>query len=163
MGVDPKKLAAFANQKKQPGKPGASPFAKMGKKGKGPLQEWAKEEEAEPEHGKGYGKEDQPESDVEAIGDRVQNGDGEPRLMKLSEGITEETNPPASITDEDIWERAKAAVEPYWDRYDEPYAVVMHVYDNMGGGFTGGKGDDAEAEEEDLDDEEFGDDGGGGA
>lgn len=162
MGVDPKKLAAFANQKK----PGA-PFGKMGMKGKGPLQEWAKQEEKEPEHadaegegGKGYGGEG--DVDVDAIGERVQSGNGDERLMTLAADVTEETNPPSSITDEDIWEKAKAAVEPRWEEYDEPYAVVMHVYEAMGGGFAGGSGSDEADVDEDEDLDEM-DDGGGAA
>lgn len=170
MGVDPKKLAAFANAKKEPGKsgkPGGFPFGKgYGKKGKGPLQEWAKEEEEEPEHG-GEGGKDGEGIDVVAIGDRVQSGDGDPDLMEKAQGITEETNPPDAITDEAIWEKAKAAVEPHWDDYDEPYAVVMHVYKEMGGGFSGGKGsvDDDLDEDDDVDegDEDYDMDGGGGA
>jgi len=46
-------------------------------------------------------------------------------------------NPPSFIDDEDTWERAKEAVMPHWDEYDEPYAVVMHVYKLMGGGTSG--------------------------
>jgi hypothetical protein len=42
-------------------------------------------------------------------------------------------NPPAWVADEDTWDRAKAAVKRYWDEYDEPYAVVAYVYENMGG------------------------------
>lgn len=42
-------------------------------------------------------------------------------------------NPPAWIEDEATWERAKKAVEPKWSEYDEPYAVVAHVYRSMGG------------------------------
>jgi len=55
--------------------------------------------------------------------------------VKASQDFDRPDNPPASIADEATWERAKQAVEPYWDRYSEPYAVVMHVYKNMGGAF----------------------------
>jgi len=44
-----------------------------------------------------------------------------------------EDNPPSWVMDEDIWERAKKAVEPYWNRYRDPYAVVVYVYKQMGG------------------------------
>lgn len=44
-------------------------------------------------------------------------------------------NPPCWVEDEDIWERAKEAVAPRWENYDEPYAVVTYVYEQMGGGF----------------------------
>ena len=42
-------------------------------------------------------------------------------------------NPPAWVNNESLWEKAKRAVEPYWSDYDEPWAVVSHVYFNMGG------------------------------
>lgn len=42
-------------------------------------------------------------------------------------------NPPAWVANEATWERAKKAVEPRWGNYSEPYAVVAHVYENMGG------------------------------
>lgn len=42
-------------------------------------------------------------------------------------------NPPAWVADESKWERAKQAVEKRWGNYDEPWAVVAHVYENMGG------------------------------
>jgi len=40
-------------------------------------------------------------------------------------------NPPAWVEDEAAWGKAKAAVEKNWGSYDEPWAVVAHVYDNM--------------------------------
>lgn len=43
-------------------------------------------------------------------------------------------NPPSWATDPDKWAEAEKAVKPHWDEYDEPYAVVAHVYKNMGGG-----------------------------
>jgi hypothetical protein len=179
MAVDPKKLAAFANQKKAPGKPGGfpppkkgvNPFAKKG--GKGGKNGYHKPDETSSTGGgpPGFGKHDDGDPslhedgvDVEAIGQRVQSGNGDGRLMKLAKGITEETNPPDSITDEDTWEKAKNAVEPKWDEYDEPYAVVMHVYEQMGGGFKdgGGKGYGHGHDDDDMDDDEDEDDDGGG-
>lgn len=44
-----------------------------------------------------------------------------------------EDNPPPWAQDPQTWERARKQVEPYWDRYDEPWAVVTHVYQRMGG------------------------------
>jgi hypothetical protein len=41
---------------------------------------------------------------------------------------TARENPPAWVTDEEAWERAYDAVEPYWENYDEPWAVVTFVY-----------------------------------
>jgi len=159
MPINPQKLEAFANGNKKKddnnGGKNPPPFGKGGKMGK-------------TGHGYGRGGQDGGEGDsghndedvdVQAIGERVQNGKGDKRLMRLAQDVDEESNPPASITDEDIWERAKEAVEPHWDEYDEPYAVAMHVYEAMGGGFTGGgKGygkDGAKDEEMDEDEEEF--------
>lgn len=44
-------------------------------------------------------------------------------------------NPPTWVVDEDIWDEAKASVEETgaWERYDDPWAVVTHVYKRMGG------------------------------
>ena len=42
-------------------------------------------------------------------------------------------NPPAWVRDENVWERAKERVRPHWHEYREPWAVVAHVYEQMGG------------------------------
>lgn len=42
-------------------------------------------------------------------------------------------NPPGAIASEKTWNRAKKAVKKHWKKYDEPWAVVYHVYRNMGG------------------------------
>lgn len=42
-------------------------------------------------------------------------------------------NPPTWAMDTDIWESAKIAVQPYKARYDNPDAVITHVYKQMGG------------------------------
>lgn len=42
-------------------------------------------------------------------------------------------NPPGAIASEKTWDKAKKAVKKYWKKYDEPWAVVYHVYKNMGG------------------------------
>ena len=76
--------------------------------------------------------------DVDAIAKDIKDGKGDPKLMDLAKGVTEETNPPSWIADEDIWEKAKAAVKPKWDDYDEPYAVVSAVYRRMGGAIKHG-------------------------
>jgi adenylate kinase family enzyme len=49
------------------------------------------------------------------------------------------SNPPASITSEKIWDRAKKAVKKYWKKYKEPWAVVFDVYRKMGGKTKKGK------------------------
>ena len=43
-------------------------------------------------------------------------------------------NPPSWVDDEASWERAKEIVKKKWGDYDEPWAVVAHVYNNMTGG-----------------------------
>lgn len=42
-------------------------------------------------------------------------------------------NPPSAIKSEKTWNRAKKAVKPYFKGYDEPWAVTMHVYQQMHG------------------------------
>ena len=42
-------------------------------------------------------------------------------------------NPPAWVRDEHLWERAKYVVRPHWHEYREPWAAVVHVYEQMGG------------------------------
>jgi len=42
-------------------------------------------------------------------------------------------NPPAWAADPVIWESARTAIEPYRDSYDNPEAVTVHVYKQMGG------------------------------
>jgi hypothetical protein len=42
-------------------------------------------------------------------------------------------NPPASVASEKTWDRAKKVTKKYWKNYKEPWAVVYHVYKNMGG------------------------------
>lgn len=43
-------------------------------------------------------------------------------------------NPPSWVDDEAAWEKAKAAVKPKWDDYEEPWAVVSHIYGSITGG-----------------------------
>lgn len=50
---------------------------------------------------------------------------------------TRPDNPPSWVMDETTWTRAKEQVRPYWDAYSEPWAVVAHVYRQMGGATTG--------------------------
>lgn len=151
MPINPQKLEAFANGNKKKddnnGGKNQPPFGKGGKMGKtGHGYGHGGDQDGEDDHG--HNNED---IDVQAIGERVQNGKGDKRLLRLARDVDDESNPPASITDEDIWERAKEAVEPHWDEYDEPYAVTMHVYQAMGGGFTGGgKGRDDEGDADDV-------------
>jgi hypothetical protein len=40
---------------------------------------------------------------------------------------------PSFIADQKIWNRAKRVTKKYWKNYDNPYPVVVHVYENLGG------------------------------
>lgn len=42
-------------------------------------------------------------------------------------------NPPSSVASEKTWDRAKKVTKKYWKNYKEPWAVVYHVYQRMGG------------------------------
>lgn len=130
--VDKKKLGALVDKNAKKGQPPKKPGG--GKNAKHYEEEAEHEGETAEEEGAEH-EGDEDDIDVHEIGERVQNGDGDEHLMELSADVDEDHNPPASITDEETWNKAKKAVEPYWDNYDEPYAVVMHVYEAMGGEF----------------------------
>lgn len=135
MPIPGKHLEAFANKgkpKKDDGdekKGGKKPPPKFGGKDKA-----HHDKPGEPEHEHG---EDGEDIDVDAIGERVQDGKGDKRLMRLAKNVDEDHNPPHWALDEDIWDKAKDAVEDKWDEYDQPYAVVAHVYEKMGGTIGG--------------------------
>jgi hypothetical protein len=42
-------------------------------------------------------------------------------------------NPPNSVASEKTWNRAKKAVKKHWKKYDELWAVIHYVYQQMGG------------------------------
>lgn len=101
-------------------------------------KESADEEEGEDESdGDGEGK------DLEGLVDEVakeSEKNPDPELMKHLENYdpVRDGNPPSWVTDEALWERAKEAVDPEGKgaSYDEPYAVIAHVYKKMGGKVT---------------------------
>lgn len=133
--IDPKKLAEYAKGKK--GKKGLPDMikGKYGQKGRGPDHEEEEEHEDDEHEGKkGRGRELSDE-EIQAIGDRVQDGKGDKKLMQLVEGYDpeEDGNPPEWVADEAIWEKAKDAAEKDWDSWDEPWAVVATIYSSMGG------------------------------
>lgn len=158
MAVGGKKLKALVERD-------SSPFG--GKKfGKKPVEEEPEKDEEGDEEGDNPGDEDESDADegeegdegegeevdVAAIGSEVQEGRGEPEIMELTEGYDPEQhgNPPSWVEDEEIWEKAKEAVDPEGEgsKYDQPWAVVAHVYKKMGGGLKSeGGGADEEAEE----------------
>jgi hypothetical protein len=154
MAVGGKKLKALVERD-------SSPFG--GKKFKKPVEEEPEKDE-EGEEDEAAEEEDNPgnedeseegegeEVDVAAIGSEVQEGRGEPEIMELTKGYDPEQhgNPPSWVEDEEIWEKAKEAVDPEGDgsKYDQPWAVVAHVYSRMGGGLKSeGGGDEEETEE----------------
>lgn len=54
---------------------------------------------------------------------------------RRSSDLERADNPPAWVADEALWEQAKRRVRPHWAEYRQPYAVVVHVYQQMGGAF----------------------------
>jgi len=81
------------------------------------------------------GDEGEQEVNVQEIGDKVQEGKGDKKLLKLAADLTDEDKeiPPPWAVDADIWDHAVAACEDFMDEYDLPMAVIVHVYDAMGG------------------------------
>lgn len=138
MAIPAKKLKALVDRDSKPPK----------MRGKG--HDHDDEDEDDHEHGE-HDEEDEHEEDehddkpkkidVDAIAKRVHSGKGDKHLMELAEDVDEDHNPPSWVEDEAIWEKAKEAVEPKWDDYDEPYAVVSHVYSAMGGKIKEGEED----------------------
>lgn len=126
MAMDPKKLAAFAK--------GGNP------KDDEDTETSPDDEAAEGESEEGEGEEEDEESDyaiVDEVLAEMSDGKTDDELMGLIAGYDPETdgNPPAWVTDEALWERAKEAVDPEGEgaEYDDPWAVVAHVYARLGG------------------------------
>lgn len=142
MSIPAKKLSAFVKKDAPlPFRPKAKDAEENEEPTKDEPAESEDEDEDEDEGEEGAGEE--PEIDVGEIARQIKKGNGSPKLMKLSKGITPETNPPKWVQHKAIWQKAKAAVvgseEPDEGEleetgYDEPYAVISHVYKKMGGG-----------------------------
>ena len=80
---------------------------------------------------------------IDEIAEQIENGEGDEELLKLAKTVDLENNPPAWVEDEDIWDRAKEAVlgtatpsekTVSKSKYDEPWGVIAHVYQKLGGG-----------------------------
>lgn len=134
-----KKLQAFAGQKKPfPPKKGTDP---------GSDDEHDDEQESDEEKGESADKElrDAAKKHAAVVGKMAEDGKLDPEDLKWAKDYDpeEDGNPPQAIANEDIWERAKEAVDPEGKgaKYDEPYAVVMSVYKKMGGKLKGGDND----------------------
>lgn len=61
-----------------------------------------------------------------------------PEEASFIKSVSKKDNNPAqdegNAIDEKTWKRAKKTVKKYWNKYDEPWAVVYDVYRKMGGG-----------------------------
>lgn len=64
--------------------------------------------------------------------------------------VAKDGSVPDWVVDPDVWERAKASIEPFFKRYDEPFAVITQVYKVMGGRIEGG--DDPTGDSKNLED-----------
>jgi len=123
MAIDPKKLAAFA-------------------KGDETAKEEDREESAESESEEDEDEDEKDDADYvdEALSEIEETG-GDEQILKLVAEYdpTEEGNPPSWVEDEDVWERAKEAVDPDGEGadYGDVWAVVATVYKKMGGEFKG--------------------------
>jgi hypothetical protein len=111
------KLAAFMQ-----GKPGGPPAGGGGPPQGGPGQQ-----------GAGAGKDYTQLVEEEAK--RVESGNVDQELMDQMADFDPMDNPPEWAAQPDIWTKAEDAVDPEGAgaQYDEPYAVVAHVYKRMGG------------------------------
>lgn len=137
MNIDPKKLRALIREHMD--ELASDIEDELG------ITEEVHDEESDPSVDNDESSEDQNEDSEEAAdksedatlvdeaAEKVSSGNGDKKLMELAKDVTEENNPPEWVASEAIWERAKKAVEPKWDDYDQPYAVVAHVYESMGG------------------------------
>ena len=128
MALDPSKLAAFAKNEVAEG----HDEEEMAEVEKALLDE--DDEESD--------EEDEEEIDdsvlvAEVVAEMEETG-GDDEILDLVMGYDPELdgNPPAWVEDEDLWERAKAAVNPEAEDapYSDPWAVVAHVYKKMSGG-----------------------------
>lgn len=54
-------------------------------------------------------------------------------VRRMGKEVESSLNPPPFVADKKVWQRAKKVTKKYWKKYDEPYAVVLDVYKNMGG------------------------------
>lgn len=145
MAVDPKKLKAFIKRD------GGAPF----QKGEGnKVHAYDEDDDQDGGNPDDSDHEDVDQEQVDAIGQRVQSGNGDEHLMELVEGLGEDEVPEG--VDEELWKKAEAKVKPKWDEYDQPEAVVAHVYEAMGGEIE----DDGEDDDGDDEDDHGGGDGG---
>lgn len=155
--LDKKKLGALVDKNskkkpppKKPGGGGGSPFGKHAKQ-EGQHEPGENAEHEQQEHANGGGDDDK-KVDVQEIAEKVEHGDGEDQLMDLTAGYDPEQDgdPPDFVEDEDKWNKAKKLVEPHEDDMQNKWAVVAHVYKELGGTVKeeGGGGDGGEEHED---------------
>jgi hypothetical protein len=149
MPVPPSKLKALINQQKKPPLP---------KSQDDDAEDAAAEDKGKP--GNPGGGEPDEEADkelVEKVGQQVEDGKTNGKLVRLmgvyeqaseddEEGPEASGEAPAWAEDGDTWTRAKTAVDPDGEgesKWEEPWLVVAHVYERMGGTITA----DAEGQE----------------
>ena len=61
--------------------------------------------------------------------------DFSPEEQSFIKSLSKDNNQAQDVNDidEKVWKRAKKVVKPYWNKYEEPWAVVYDVYRKMGG------------------------------
>ena len=122
MALDPKKLAAFAKEE---------------------VAEGHDEDEMEALVEGAEADEDEEEEEVDdailveqAIAEMEETGGDEEIILVVADYDPElDGNPPTWVEEEDLWERAKTAVDPENSPLENVWAVVATVYKKMGGSF----------------------------
>lgn len=138
MAIDPKKLAAFANQSRGNGpmpnkKKGLAALGGGGGGGK------PNGKHHDDHHDSGHDQHDDGGGDdkhiVEEVVQEMKQGHHDEQLEGLMKNFDPEHGHPGWAADGDVWDRAMKAVDPDGEgsHYDEPYSVVAHVYKKMGG------------------------------
>jgi len=49
-------------------------------------------------------------------------------IRQMRQDVNSPFNPPRWVAEPSKWKKAKKAVKAYWDRYDNPYAVIADIY-----------------------------------
>jgi hypothetical protein len=60
-------------------------------------------------------------------------GEGLDGWASLNPSLHRSDNPPPWALDPDKWDRARNALAPQWDDFEDPWAMVTYVYERMGG------------------------------
>lgn len=75
---------------------------------------------------------------VAKVTEKIKAGKVDDELKKLVSEIKEsdEDEMPVAVENEKLWARALREVKKTWDDHAEPWVVVAHVYDELGGSLT---------------------------